>query len=588
MQHRNLHSPTKLTEFARDFDAEPPDTFFGKFVTRLTSAYNTSYNAVNVAPDTTPSPTAETAASLKRSASSSAANSSNASTSSTPPSSEPNSNSHNLAATSSQQTPPNIPPHDSTSLTSSASTSSSSALDRLPSGVLSRIGNLMTLRSDDASQASHNQQPQLTSYKDTELQRFWMPDAKSKECYECSLKFTTFRRRHHCRLCGQIFCSKCCNQVVPGRIIKCSGDLKVCTYCSKIVLSYLKTADLTSDLRPDLQALKVHLSEKLDDDSGGGSNRSRNVSSGDRSVLAAYSGGIDRSSLQSISSTATSSSLAAQRKVSVGYQEERLVSVPTRTKPGLFGFERRHDDDTQQTQQYVVALHERMCIALQHQAATSGAELVHFVMNNTQLAENELQAVEILVAMLERGFLVSLGSSTTTAATKAPLPLSSDDTDEYGDEWALALIMDFGEQNMYRLRGIEVDAMEQSAESSTSTYLLDMNVASNSAHLTHRSGRKSTQRSEHGCGGDGGVDSANASETHSELDISLCFSASKEVEMQNSLMSTAGSKPLVEAFCDHEELLLSELYEANFVYATILVSSEQYQIIFDVQFISYY
>lgn len=50
--HRNLHSPTKLTEFARDFDSEEPDSFFGKIVSRLTSAYNTSYNTVNVAPAT--------------------------------------------------------------------------------------------------------------------------------------------------------------------------------------------------------------------------------------------------------------------------------------------------------------------------------------------------------------------------------------------------------------------------------------------------------------------------------------------------------------------------------------------------------
>lgn len=67
-------------------------------------------------------------------------------------------------------------------------------------------------------------QNDLTSYKDTELSQFWMPDSKSKECYECTQKFSTFRRKHHCRLCGQIFCSKCCNQVVPGKIINCSGE----------------------------------------------------------------------------------------------------------------------------------------------------------------------------------------------------------------------------------------------------------------------------------------------------------------------------------------------------------------------------
>lgn len=50
--NRNLHSPTKLTEFARDFDSEP-ETFFSKFVNKLTNAYNNGYNTVNVPPGTT-------------------------------------------------------------------------------------------------------------------------------------------------------------------------------------------------------------------------------------------------------------------------------------------------------------------------------------------------------------------------------------------------------------------------------------------------------------------------------------------------------------------------------------------------------
>lgn len=37
----------------------------------------------------------------------------------------------------------------------------------------------------------------------------WMPDKLCKECYNCELPFTVFRRRHHCRLCGQVFCSNC-------------------------------------------------------------------------------------------------------------------------------------------------------------------------------------------------------------------------------------------------------------------------------------------------------------------------------------------------------------------------------------------
>jgi len=50
-----------------------------------------------------------------------------------------------------------------------------------------------------------------------------MPDSVSKQCYECGERFTTFRRRHHCRVCGQIFCSKCCSDQIPGKIMGCTG-----------------------------------------------------------------------------------------------------------------------------------------------------------------------------------------------------------------------------------------------------------------------------------------------------------------------------------------------------------------------------
>lgn len=50
--NRNLHSPTKLTEFARDFDIEP-DTFFARFVNKITNVYNSGYNTVNVVPTRT-------------------------------------------------------------------------------------------------------------------------------------------------------------------------------------------------------------------------------------------------------------------------------------------------------------------------------------------------------------------------------------------------------------------------------------------------------------------------------------------------------------------------------------------------------
>ncbi|KAM6934766.1 1-phosphatidylinositol 3-phosphate 5-kinase isoform 3-T3 [Xenentodon cancila] len=90
--------------------------------------------------------------------------------------------------------------------------------------------------------------------QDSDLKQYWMPDSQCKECYDCNEKFTTFRRRHHCRLCGQIFCSRCCNQEIPGKFMGYTGDLRACTYCRKLALNYAHSADSCS-IGEDLNAL---------------------------------------------------------------------------------------------------------------------------------------------------------------------------------------------------------------------------------------------------------------------------------------------------------------------------------------------
>ncbi|XP_045450604.1 putative 1-phosphatidylinositol 3-phosphate 5-kinase [Melitaea cinxia] len=104
-----------------------------------------------------------------------------------------------------------------------------------------------------------------TKYEDTELARYWMPDDISRECYECAARFSALRRRHHCRVCGQIFCSRCCSQRVPGQIFGCAGGLRVCTYCCKVVLTYLRENDMSGDISPDLRTLQESLQVKFPD-----------------------------------------------------------------------------------------------------------------------------------------------------------------------------------------------------------------------------------------------------------------------------------------------------------------------------------
>ncbi|ORX50150.1 hypothetical protein DM01DRAFT_1308441 [Hesseltinella vesiculosa] len=60
---------------------------------------------------------------------------------------------------------------------------------------------------------------------------FWMPDEQCKECYKCRKPFTMFRRRHHCRICGQIFCAKCASHSISGKAYNQKGQLRICNFC---------------------------------------------------------------------------------------------------------------------------------------------------------------------------------------------------------------------------------------------------------------------------------------------------------------------------------------------------------------------
>jgi hypothetical protein len=65
--------------------------------------------------------------------------------------------------------------------------------------------------------------PQQSQHRERSrsMKHFWMSDRSAKTCYECENLFNFFRRKHHCRSCGQIFCSKCCS-----RLPQSFGDTK--------------------------------------------------------------------------------------------------------------------------------------------------------------------------------------------------------------------------------------------------------------------------------------------------------------------------------------------------------------------------
>jgi hypothetical protein len=46
--------------------------------------------------------------------------------------------------------------------------------------------------------------------KENQIPR-WMPNPLAKHCKMCHKRFGLITRKHHCRVCGDIFCSKCCS-----------------------------------------------------------------------------------------------------------------------------------------------------------------------------------------------------------------------------------------------------------------------------------------------------------------------------------------------------------------------------------------
>ena len=62
---------------------------------------------------------------------------------------------------------------------------------------------------EELQQFSNEIKSGSSSFDRNDQKQHWMPDSLCKQCYACETPFTVFRRRHHCRLCGRVFCSNC-------------------------------------------------------------------------------------------------------------------------------------------------------------------------------------------------------------------------------------------------------------------------------------------------------------------------------------------------------------------------------------------
>ncbi|XP_054437849.1 lateral signaling target protein 2 homolog [Pteronotus mesoamericanus] len=59
----------------------------------------------------------------------------------------------------------------------------------------------------------------------------WVPDEACSFCTACKAPFTVIRRKHHCRSCGKIFCSRCSPHSAPLPRYGQVKPVRVCTHC---------------------------------------------------------------------------------------------------------------------------------------------------------------------------------------------------------------------------------------------------------------------------------------------------------------------------------------------------------------------
>ena len=88
--------------------------------------------------------------------------------------------------------------------------------------------------------------------------RYWIDERKCASCFECSKGFGVLTRKHHCRVCGRVFCHACSSHTLPPRG-DANGKLeRACNVCygSHVNASSLSSSNLGS-------ASKTNSSKKL-------------------------------------------------------------------------------------------------------------------------------------------------------------------------------------------------------------------------------------------------------------------------------------------------------------------------------------
>jgi len=84
----------------------------------------------------------------------------------------------------------------------------------------------------------------------------WIPDDHVANCVLCQEDFGLLRRRHHCRACGQVVCSKCSDKKIRIPNLDTKNDVRVCNNCFQ---KHKKKPDPSKLSKSDLSSSQTNL-----------------------------------------------------------------------------------------------------------------------------------------------------------------------------------------------------------------------------------------------------------------------------------------------------------------------------------------